>query len=148
HNTNAVIKFQQALLASPDNPELARAWRERYPPGSTFKVATSAISLEDGVATPDTVFPVLRELPLPQTTQTLKNFGLEACGGTLTQSFTVSCNPTFGQLGLTLGDRLADGGHSFVLNEPAPASDVAPPVVRSLGPVPGTFQNNKPLFAQ
>jgi peptidoglycan glycosyltransferase len=148
HNTKNVQTFQNALLDIPANPELARAWRERYPAGSTFKVVTAALALEAGLAPPTRQFPRLKELPLPQTTQTLKNFGLERCGGNIEESFTVSCNTTFGQLGLDLGEQLAQGMARFGINTAPPPVDVNPPVIASLGPQVGTFANNKPLFAQ
>ncbi|MCU1426767.1 MAG: cell division protein FtsI/penicillin-binding protein 2 [Actinomycetia bacterium] len=148
HNSNNVQKVQQALLAAPDNPELPRAWRERYPAGSTFKVVTTSLALDDGIATPDRVFPTLRELPLPQTNNTLQNFGGEICGGTLEQSFTVSCNTTFGALGLELGEQLASGVERFGLNVAPPPADISPSVIRSLGPTRGTFKDNQPVFAQ
>jgi peptidoglycan glycosyltransferase len=148
HDTKNVQAFQNALLALPSNPELARAWRERYPAGSTFKVVTSALALEAGLAPPTRQFPQLKELPLPQTTQTLKNFGLERCGGNIEESFTVSCNTTFGQLGLDLGEKLALGMAQFGINTAPPPVDVNPPVVPSLGPKVGTFADNKPVFAQ
>jgi penicillin-binding protein A len=148
HVSKNVDAVQQALLNNPTNPELARAWRERYPAGSTFKVVTAALALEAGIAPPTRIFPRLKELELPQTNETLENFGGETCGGNLEQSFTVSCNTTFGQLGLDLGEQLASGVEHFGLNQPAPKSDVNPRVVPSVGPKRGTFKDNQPLFAQ
>jgi peptidoglycan glycosyltransferase len=148
HDPKTVQAVQNLLLAAPTNPELARAWRERYPAGSTFKVVTAALALEAGIAPPTRQFPRLKELPLPQTTDTLENFGGERCGGNLEESFTVSCNTTFGELGLELGERFANGIERFGLNDAAPPTDVNPKVVPSLGPRRGTFHDNKPLFAQ
>ncbi len=45
-------------LDAPRKPLLANAYQERYMPGSTFKVVTTATGLEDGVLTLDTQFPV------------------------------------------------------------------------------------------
>ncbi len=148
HNATNVQKVQEALLAAPGNPELARTWRERYPAGSTFKVVTAALALQDGIATPTTTYPQLKELPLPQTTNTLQNFGGETCGGTLEESFTVSCNTTFGAIGLQLGEQLASGVEQFGLNKPAPPADLSPSPVPSLGPQRGSFKDNQPVFAQ
>jgi penicillin-binding protein A len=148
HDTEAVQAVQKVLLADPRNPELARAWRERYPAGSTFKVVTATLAIESGVAPPTRVFPQLRELDLPQTNDTLENFGGNTCGGTLEQSFVASCNTTFGQLGLDLNEQLAVGIERFGLNTDPPPVDVNPPVVRSVGPARGSFKENQPLFAQ
>jgi penicillin-binding protein A len=147
HNTQAVRQYHQSLVDDPNKPDLARVYRERYPPGSTFKTVTSSVAIEDGVATPETpAFPVLRELDLPQTDNTLKNFGLKSCGGTLAQSFTVSCNTTFGQLGLNLRDSFVPGMEKFGVGD-TPPLDISPGAVASIGPQANTFQDNQPLFA-
>jgi peptidoglycan glycosyltransferase len=126
---------------------LARAWRELYPPGSTFKTVTASTALTDNVDV-DKQFPFLTELPLPLTTATLRNFGGERCGGSLEESFIESCNTTFGQVGLDLGEQLATGIQRFGVNSDAPPSDLDPNVVRSVGPKQGSFKANAPLFAQ
>jgi peptidoglycan glycosyltransferase len=136
------------LNNDPRNPQLARAWRERYPPGSTFKVVTAALALEAGVAPPDRQFPRISALDLPQTDDTLENFGGNTCGGNLEESFISSCNTTFGQLGLDLNERLASGVEQFGLNTSPPPADVNPKVVPSVGPARGSFRDNQPLFAQ
>jgi peptidoglycan glycosyltransferase len=146
HNTEAAGKFATSLNKDPLKPNLSRAYQERYPSGSTFKVLTSAIALDDGVVNPQTTFPRVTNIALPQSNQLLRNFGGENCGGTLTESFTVSCNTTFARIGLTLGDRLAQGITKFGINDPAPPIDLPDPA-SSVGPTAGTFQNNQPFFA-
>lgn len=146
HHTVAAVKYSASLNANPTKPNLLRAYRERYPAGSTFKVLTTAVALDDGVVNPQTMFPELTNLTPPQSNKPLANFGNERCGGTLTQSFTVSCNTTFARIGLTLGDRLAQGITAFGINEPPPPIDLPDPA-SSIGPVNGTFKNNMPFFA-
>jgi penicillin-binding protein A len=146
HNTAGATKYGDSLNNDPIKPNLVRAYRERYPAGSTFKVLTSAVALDDGVVTPQSMFPRVTNIALPQSNVTLKNFGNERCGGTVTESFTVSCNTTFGAIGLTLGDRLAQGITKFGINDPAPPIDLPAPA-SSVGPVAGTFKNNQPFFA-
>ena len=146
HNTQSAQNVFTFLNASADKPTLARAYRELYPPGSSFKTITSSVALEDGVATPDTVFPVRNQLPLPQTSATLQNFGGESCGGTLTQAFTESCNAVFGQLGLELGEQFVPGMAKFGIGS-APPLDDAPGAVASVGPAAGSFAQNMPQFA-
>src|SRR5262249_38576606 len=133
----------------PKNPMLARSWREIYPPGSTFKTVTSSITIEDNVDV-DKIFPELRELDLPLTTTNLKNFGHppELSGGNLLESFVVSCNTTFGQVGLDLGERFASGIKRFTVNAAPPRSDLNPSIVQSVGPKEGTFRFDAPAFAQ
>jgi peptidoglycan glycosyltransferase len=148
HETIKEQAYFKLLGIDPRHPDLARAYRERYPAGSTFKVLTAAIALDDGVVTPTTpVFPPVTNIALPQSNRTLSNFGNERCGGTLENSFTHSCNTTFAKIGLTLGDRLAQGITSFGLNSPPPPIDLFPAAAQSVGPRNGTFTNNQPFFA-
>lgn len=135
------------LLAAQDQPLLARAWREIYPPGSTFKTVTAATALADGVDVTKQ-FPQLKQLPLPLTTNVLENFGGERCGGSLEDGFVQSCNTTYGQVGLDLGNRLATGVQRFGVDTSPPPSDLDPGIVRSIGPKPGSFKAEAPLFAQ
>jgi|tagenome__1003787_1003787.scaffolds.fasta_scaffold20984354_5 peptidoglycan glycosyltransferase len=147
HNTKNAQIARAFLLAAEDQPLLARAWREIYPPGSTFKTITAATALEDGIDT-NKQFPQLTQLALPLTTNVLENFGGERCGGTLEESFVESCNTTFGRIGLDLGDRLVNGVQRFGVDAAPPPSDLDPGIVRSIGPKPGTFKTEAPLFAQ
>jgi penicillin-binding protein A len=146
HNSKDVQAYNQLLRANPDKPDLPRAYRERYPPGSTFKVLTTSVALSLGLVTPETNFPTLSQLTLPQTSSTLKNFGGQSCGGTLARSFQQSCNTTFGQIGLDLGDQFPPGLEQFGIYS-APPLDVSPGGAESTGPAPGSFQQNKPNFA-
>ncbi len=123
---------------------LARAYRERYPPGSTFKVVTAATAIETGTATPETGYPSLRSLDLPQSDKNLRNFGGSSCGGSMAESFRRSCNTTFGQIGLDLGEKFVDGMRAFGIGEDVPF-DLSE--ARSAGPGPGTFEKNQPSFA-
>ncbi len=147
HNVKVAQLAREFLLAQPDNPMLARAWRELYPPGSTFKTVTAATALTDHVDV-NKQFPFLTELPLPLTTATLHNFGDERCGGSLEEGYVESCNTTFGQVGLDLGDRLAIGAQRFGVNEGGAPSDLNPGIVGSIGPREGKFQLEQPRFAQ
>ena len=86
------------------DPALQRAYREIYPPGSTFKVVTSKSALDLGIATPDRVFDFSNGFQIPGSNTILRNFGNGSCGGnTLTESLTESCNATFAQLGYEMG---------------------------------------------
>ena len=144
HDFRAARQAFESYTADPANPMLARAYRERYPPGSTFKVVTAATAIETGTATPQTGYPSLRFLDLPQSDKQLRNFGGSSCGGTMAESFRRSCNTTFGRIGLDLGERLIDGLRAFGIGEDVPF-DL--PEARSGGPAAGTFGRNKPSFA-
>jgi peptidoglycan glycosyltransferase len=147
HKVKDAQRAYEFLNAVPDQPLLARAWREIYPPGSTFKTVTAATALEDGIDTKK-IFPSLKELPLPLTSATLQNFGGERCGGTLEEGYVQSCNSTFGQVGLDLGNRLPIGAERLGVGTAPPPSDLDPPVVGSIGQKPGSFKTDKPRFAQ
>ncbi len=147
HDTVAVEDYGQLLKADPSKPDLPRAYRERYAPGSTFKAVTASVALEAGAATPtEPVFPSIRQLDLPQTDSTLSNFGGQTCGGDLAESFRRSCNTTFGQLGLDLGDSFVPGMERFGVGD-APPLDLSPGAAASGGPPAGSFQSNMPNFA-
>jgi peptidoglycan glycosyltransferase len=108
HDRNAVVANRKKLLADKDRPLEDRAIASRlYPPGSTFKLITSAAALTDGRWKPDTVVPAPKVLDLPQTTVGLPNFGNSSCSPTnemtLTDALRISCNTAFGGIGLKLG---------------------------------------------
>jgi penicillin-binding protein A len=106
-DTEAVTAAFNALTADPSRPLLNRALSEIYPPGSTFKIVTTAAALESGRYTPDSDVFGGATLDLPQSTATLPNASGAACTGgertTLMEALKRSCNTSFGQLGIDLG---------------------------------------------
>ena len=147
HRADPVQQYFNLLKNAPDNPALPRAYREIYPPGSTFKTVTVTASLDTpGVATLESVFPRIRFLPVPQSDRPISNFGGETGGGTLTDSFVHSYNTVFAQLGLKLGNNFPPAMRKFGVYD-APPLDIAPGAVASTGPAFGAFENNKPRFA-
>lgn len=118
HDGKAIRKAWNRLNADPDKPLLSKASEDFFPPGSTFKIVVAAAALENGIA-PDTNFPNPPELDLPQTTETLENFGGDHCLGgasevTLAEALQVSCNVVFAEIGLELGaERLAEQARAF-----------------------------------
>ena len=73
------------------------------PPGSTFKIVTASAALQSGIATPSSTYPIRTYATLSGVQ--LRNASGEACGGSLTEAFTVSCNSVFAPLGARLGAR-------------------------------------------
>jgi len=148
HDQSVVRQAWSGLEADPARPLVPRAYRERYFPGSSFKVVTAATALEAGVATPtEPVYPTLRELPLPLTDQTLSNFAGEACGGNLTESLRRSCNTTFARVGLDVGAAdLAAGARAFGFAS-VPPFDL-PFGVASTFPEAEAFERNEPALAK
>jgi penicillin-binding protein A len=107
HDFAAAGKTKQRLEDGVPSPLNNRAIEEVLPPGSTFKLVTSAAALMSGKYTPDTKVPGTATLDLPQTSKDLVNENRGGCGGneiTLTQALQVSCNVSFGAVGLKLGD--------------------------------------------
>lgn len=100
-------------------PLTFRATQERYPPGSTFKIVTTAAAFELGKMTPSTSFPYDRRLDLPDSDRTLGNFGGSTCGGSIRQAFLASCNTAFARVGMRVGaKKLFDMASRFGLNQP------------------------------
>ena len=134
HDTQVVqTTFNQ--INSGDKAALQRAYRDRYSPGSTFKVVTSKSAMEAGIATPDDpVFPEQDGFQIPGTDTNLGNFGGGSCGGTLTESLINSCNATFAQLGYDLGERFPPAMEQCGIDS-APPIDLAPRAEASVGPL-------------
>ena len=148
HDQPAVTAAWDRLNADPNKALLPRTYRERYPPGSSFKVVTAATALATGTASlTQPVFPTLTELPLPQTNQTLRNFGGSACGGALPEVLKVSCNTAFAQLGLDLGaQKLSAGTEAFGFNK-VPPFDLPFGAASSFPPATA-FDRDKPALAK
>lgn len=87
------------------------------PPGSTFKVITTAGALEAGVASLKSTYPFATQALLSGVP--LANAGGENCGGTLAASFAESCNSVFAPMGAQLGsERLVKTAERFGFNGP------------------------------
>ncbi len=109
HKFSEVQQAWKELNGDEDRPLLNRSIQEVYPPGSTFKVVTAAAALSSGQYTPDTPVKGGSPLDLPQTSVNLPNEPGLDCGATnskitLTQALANSCNVSFGDIGLRLGD--------------------------------------------
>jgi penicillin-binding protein A len=103
HNLPAVSAAYTALEKQPGAVLDSPAYRQRWFPGSSFKIITSSAVYDHDPSLADQVQPSLAALKLPLSNQQLHNFGGEVCGGNLLELFTVSCDTGFGQLGLDLG---------------------------------------------
>jgi peptidoglycan glycosyltransferase len=96
------------LLADDTKPLVNRAIAgDTYPPGSVFKLVVAAAALEAGLEPDSSVF-APQELSLPQTSNTIRNYGGVACtssGDTTTfeDALRTSCNTAFADLGMSLG---------------------------------------------
>ena len=142
------------LNADPDKPLVSRASDELFPPGSTFKLVTASAALQNGFG-PTSTWPNPRELDLPLTDETLENFGGSHCAGgaatiTLAEALKISCNVTFGEIGLELGaEALAEQARLYGFTA-EPGQDLVPfdiPWVSGVFPAPDTFEQREPAVA-
>ncbi len=120
HDPEVQAQAWHRLRDDPNNPLANRAISETYPPGSTFKVITTAAALQAG-ASDTQQLTAAPSIPLPNSTATLENYGGKPCGNeptvSLKQAFALSCNTAFVQLGLLTGaDALRSMAHSFGLD--------------------------------
>ena len=86
-----------------------RQWRNKaisdtYEPGSTFKIITLAIALEEGLADMDSTFACGGSMTVPGRGKPLRCWKTAGHGSqTLTQAVQHSCNVAFATLGLRIG---------------------------------------------
>jgi peptidoglycan glycosyltransferase len=142
------------LNADPDKPLVSRASDELFPPGSTFKLVTASAALQNGFG-PTSTWPNPRELDLPLTDETLENFGGSHCADgaatiTLAEALRISCNVTFGEVGLELGaEALAEQARLYGFTA-EPGQDLVPfdiPWVSGVFPALETFEQREPAVA-
>lgn len=108
HNDETVERASKRLENDKDQPLVNRGVSSRYPPGSTFKLVTSAAALSSGKYKPGTKISSPTNYTLPQTNTRVGNFGGEVCGDgqqqSLEDALTISCNTAFAKLGVKVGD--------------------------------------------
>jgi peptidoglycan glycosyltransferase len=130
------------------------ATQQTFPPGSTFKIITTAAAV---AYKPADVFknftPNLdggRCTSLPQSNLPLCNSGLIPCGGDISVMLPVSCDPGYAMLGLDLGaDIMFKAATSFGYNSVPPIDlpTTAGGAVASYFPSAGSFSNDLPGLA-
>lgn len=134
------------LNEDPAKPLLAKSYRERFFPGSTFKVVTGTAGLESGEVTRDApTYPATSTYTPPQTTRPLRNFGGSTCGGALFEILRASCNTAFAQMAVDLGpDVMIETAEDFGFNGEPPID--LPDAASSVFPT--DFDQNLPALAQ
>jgi len=123
----------ESLNADPDQPLLANAYQQRYMPGSTFKVITTAVGLDAGVIDLDSQFERTTSWTPPQTNNPIENYNGTNCGGDLTEVFRRSCNIPFAQTSLNIGvDGMISGTDRWGVGQPIPI-DLPRPAASTFG---------------
>ncbi len=107
HDAATAQAAWDALSEDPATPLVNRAiGGDLYPPGSTFKILTTAAALRTGAVTAASEVNAPDSLTLPGTSHALTNYAGESCGNgtvTLAYAFAESCNTPFAQLSMDLG---------------------------------------------
>jgi peptidoglycan glycosyltransferase len=134
-------RFGGIAALDPRNGEIRAlagiAFSAPQPPGSTFKIVTSAAALEQDLVKPTTEFPVDTAATIDGVE--LENANGESCGGSFRNSFAHSCNSVFAPLGVEVGaEALVDAAERFGWNQP--------PAVA--GEVPSTLPHSSELETQ
>jgi len=94
------------------------AFTDIQPPGSTFKIITSAAALQAGITTLTTEYPFESSVEIAGFK--MQNADKEVCGGSLINAFATSCDTTFAPLGDQVGaQRLVDEAKLFGFDEPS-----------------------------
>ncbi len=157
----SIVESWEAINADPEKPLISRAKDELFLPGSTGKLITASAALENGFG-PESEWDNPQFLDLPQTSNTLANFGNSLCNGgsntvTMAEAFEESCNVTFAEIGLQLGARkMAEQAYAygFCPTLPPEQTSCAEPTIpftlpfqNGRFPEPAYFEDNKPLLA-
>jgi penicillin-binding protein 2 len=113
------VQYWDSLRTDPRRPLYNKALQGEYPPGSTFKLATSIVGLENHVVSMD------EHMPIPCTGGMQYGSRYFHCDGkhgslSLAGAIAVSCDVYFYQLGLKLGlAKLLAGGVDLGFREKA-----------------------------
>ena len=117
HDFDKVSGYKNSLLKEKPSPLDNSAIETVVPPGSTFKIVTTAAALSSGKYTPDSLVPGAASMKLPLSTHRLTNENGFSCGATkvtLTVALEKSCNVAFGTVGEKLGvKRLTEQAKKF-----------------------------------
>ena len=152
HNTKTAEDVLDFLNNYPGKPLLANAYQENYMPGSSFKIITTGIALENGVTSLERSWASESEWTPPQTTDPIQNYGGKACGGTMREVFYRSCNIPFAQMASELGpERMTAGVAAWGIGEKLPIDmpgAVASSYCGNVTPCDASFFNDQlPLLA-
>jgi peptidoglycan glycosyltransferase len=129
------------LADDPRAPLVQRGTSGLYPPGSTFKVVTTAAAIDRGVAGPNTIYEDAGQLDIAGHTLVEQNRpNDEQTLWTLQEALAWSLNVVFAQVGLQLGgDALAEAARGWGWDDAIPFDLPVEPSRVSV--TPGFFDN-------
>ena len=118
HDSQTVLDTYDTLLAADGDPLINKTINDLNPPGSTFKIVTTAAALQNAGLPVDHTEPNLARLPLPGSDSTVSNAGGGTCGGgdtvSIATAFVLSCNIPMAELGIEMGESsLGDMAKAF-----------------------------------
>jgi penicillin-binding protein A len=147
HDSNVVSETATALQNDPRKPLLANAYQERYMPGSTMKVVTTAIGFDTGFLTLERIFKDSRTWTPPNTKKPIRNYGKKVCGGDMAEVFRRSCNIPFAQVAVEIGpDFMVNGANRFGFDERVPF-DLPGAAASTFGGLAKDFSDSLALLA-
>ncbi|SKA98480.1 peptidoglycan glycosyltransferase [Caloramator quimbayensis] len=136
-------KFDEYNSDSTGVPFLNRAAKGYYPPGSTFKIITASAALNYIDNIENNSFNCNGKLKIGD--YILNDYNKESHGKiNLKNAFKVSCNYTFGSIGMKLGyDKLKDMAENFMFNKEIPLNDEYDSINIKVGKI--KIENDKSL---
>jgi penicillin-binding protein A len=144
----ATAYFNSLNPSSGSSPLVNGVVGARYPPGSTFKVITTATIFDHDPSLESVNIPYASSISLPDTNLPFHNFADESCGGGLAHDLAVSCDTAYAEIGLRLGaQNLYDEASSFGFNKQPPIDLPPSEVAASIFPAPSAFKQNVPGIA-
>jgi penicillin-binding protein 2 len=113
------VDYWKSLLSDERRPLVNKVTQGRYPPGSTFKLATAVTAIEDGLVTIDEKMPVPCTGGFQYGNRYFKCWNPKGHGNiSLGRAIEQSCDVYFYQLGLKIGlSRMIAGGISLHMRE-------------------------------
>jgi penicillin-binding protein A len=148
HNSSSITKAWKSLQADDQTALRNRAFTERYPPGSTFKLVVAAAALKAGFKPSDKLVSPNAYYPEDGKTATscpsgstlcVENFNGETCDdgkfATLAFALAKSCNTTFAKLAVEdlHGQAIADEAKLFGFDSSTPLTTPLPVAASTVG---------------
>ena len=145
-NYEAAFAALTALQNDPRDPLLANAYQQRYMPGSTFKVFTTGVALDEGVVSLETVFPEERSTCPRRRPIRSRTTGDRSAVATSPLSSRGAATRRSPRTAVELGpDRFVDGMARWGIGEPIPI-DLPRPAASTIGDT-SNLDQNLPLLA-